>query len=78
MMLHTNESTNGRGEECLLYPLVFTFLGSRIAYLLHLKSEEAVGGRGGGGGRDPDQNTHPHSVPSAVASSLTVGVCQTH
>lgn len=36
MVLHTN----GRGEKCLLYPFVLAFLGSRIAELLHLKSEE--------------------------------------
>lgn len=40
VMLHTN----GRGEKCLLYPFVFTFLGSRIAELLCFKSEEVGAG----------------------------------
>lgn len=57
-MLHTN----GRGEKCLLYPFVFTFLGSRIAYLLHLKSEDRVGGVVGWGwewGKGPGPKNSP-------------------
>lgn len=59
-MLHTNGSTIGRGEKCLLYSFVSTFLGSRIAYLLHLKSEDGVGGVvGWGWGKGPRPKNPP-------------------